>query len=311
MKKILMTSGDPNGVGLEVTAKALEQLGPQRGAQFYIFRSTLGEATQTARLDKHFKRLVVSSWEQAQKIKPNFQTLIDIQSSEPAPRWVEVAARACHGGFASGLVTAPLSKTLIQKSGYKKAKGHTEILQQITGASDVHMVFIGQHFNVLLATGHIPLEQVPRTLTKKKLETALQHALALRKVLKKSLQHKPVALLGLNPHAGEAGLLGKQELQIFSPLIKKYQNVVGPLPPDVAFLKKNWDQFSVFVCPYHDQGLIPFKMIHGAQGYHLTFGLPFIRTSVDHGTAFDIYGKNKADPSSMKAAIQACLKLSR
>jgi len=148
-------------------------------------------------------------------------------------------------------------------------------------------------------------------LTSEVLEIALNQALKLRKILKKPLQKLPVALVGLNPHAGESGLLGSEEISTFQPLLKKLKEVVGPLPPDTAFLKQNWNKFSVFVCPYHDQGLIPFKMIHGTQGFHLTFGLTFVRTSVDHGTAFDIYGKNKADGSSMLDAIKACIAMSR
>jgi 4-hydroxythreonine-4-phosphate dehydrogenase len=208
------------------------------------------------------------------------------------------------------MATAPLSKTLVQKEGYQ-AKGHTEILQKVSGVSDVHMVFIGSNFNVLLATGHLPLQKVPGFLTQEVLQKALDHALQLRKILSPKLRKKPIALLGLNPHAGEAGVLGKEEIRVFKPLLPQYKAVEGPLSPDAAFLEQNWSRYSVFVCPYHDQGLIPFKMVHGTRGFHLTFGLTFVRTSVDHGTAFDIYGKNKADGSSMYDAIKACLELSR
>jgi 4-hydroxythreonine-4-phosphate dehydrogenase len=311
MKRILLTSGDPNGVGLEVTAKALEKLGPQKGVQFILFRSSDSELKQLKRIDKKFNRIVVKSLEEAFSLNNlKASDLIDIESSESAPRWVEVAATACHKKHADGMVTAPLSKTLIQKQGYN-AKGHTEILQKISGAKDVHMVFIGKEFNVLLATGHVAIEKISETLTTDVLEKALTQALNLRKILPKPLQKRPVALVGLNPHAGESGILGKQEIELFSPLIKKFKGVVGPLVPDAAFLKQNWKKFSVFVCPYHDQGLIPFKMIHGTEGFHLTYGLSFLRTSVDHGTAFDIYGKNKADGSSMLDAIRACIAMSR
>jgi 4-hydroxythreonine-4-phosphate dehydrogenase len=311
MKKILLTSGDPNGVGLEVTAKALEILGPQKGVQFYLFRSKKSELKQLKRIDKNFDRKTFSSLEDALKNpSQKSKVLFDIESSESAPRWVEIAATACHKKIADGMATAPLSKTLIQKEGYQ-AKGHTEILQKIAGVQDVHMVFIGREFNVLLATGHMPIENVSQALTSETLEKALNQALNLRKILRKPLQNKPVALVGLNPHAGESGLLGKEELNVFQPLVSKLKDVVGPLVPDAAFLKQNWSKYSVFVCPYHDQGLIPFKMIHGTHGFHLTFGLTFVRTSVDHGTAFDIYGKNKADGSSMKDAIKACIEMSR
>ena len=311
MKKILLTSGDPNGVGLEVTAKALEKLGPQKNVQFILFRSPKSELKQLKRIDKKFDRVVVHSLNEALKFSSKKSSqFLDIESSDSAPKWVELAATACHEKSADGMVTAPLSKTLIQKEGYN-AKGHTEILQKIAGVKDVHMVFIGKEFNVLLATGHMALAKVPEAVTTEVLELALNQALKLRKILKKPLQKLPIALVGLNPHAGESGLLGQEEITTFSPLVKKIREIVGPLPPDAAFLKQNWKKFSVFVCPYHDQGLIPFKMIHGTHGFHLTFGLTFIRTSVDHGTAFDIFGKNKADGSSMLDAIKACIAMSR
>ncbi|MFN8790190.1 MAG: PdxA family protein [Bdellovibrionales bacterium] len=314
MKLFALTSGDPNGVGLEVTAKALEMLGPQSGSQFVLFRSSSSEIRQLKRLDSKFKRVTVGSFEEGLRFfrqSPNSKVLLDLEHPKSAPFWVEEAATLCHEGILKGLITAPLSKTLIQKAGFK-AKGHTEILQKVTGTSKVHMVFVGEHFSVLLATGHIPLAKVSKALTAKELKVAVQSALNLRKILPSHKRRKPVAILGLNPHAGEGGILGQEEQRIFQGALKGLSPVVGPLSPDAAFSKGNWDRFSVFVACYHDQGLIPFKMIHGTQsGYHLTFGLPFIRTSVDHGTAFDIYGQNKADGHSMRDAIQACLELSR
>jgi len=314
MKLFALTTGDPNGVGLEVTAKALEALGPQSGCQFVIFRSSSSEVRQFKRLESQFRRVTVASFEDALRFyrkSPNAKVLLDIEHPKSAPFWVEEAATLCHKKVLRGMITAPLSKTLIQKAGFK-AKGHTEILQQVTGTSKVHMVFVGEYFSVLLATGHLPLAKVSKALTTGELKVAVKSALNLRKILPSHKRRKPVAVLGLNPHAGEGGLLGPEETRIFPAALKGLRPVVGPLSPDAAFSKSNWARFSVFVACYHDQGLIPFKMIHGTEsGYHLTFGLPFIRTSVDHGTAFDIYGQNKADGRSMRDAIKACLELSR
>ncbi len=311
MKKILLTSGDPNGIGLEVTAKALEKLGPQKGVQFFLLRSPKSELNQLKRIDKKFNRILCHNLDEAFELASNNKVeLLDIESSLSAPHWVEIAALACHQKLANGMVTAPLSKTLIKNEGYV-AKGHTEILQKIAQVKNVNMVFIGSEFNVFLVTGHMALKNVPEALTTNLLKTAIDQALTIRKALNKPLRKLPIALLGLNPHAGESGLLGTEEVKIFKPLLKNQRSIVGPIPPDTAFLKKNWNKFSLFICPYHDQGLIPFKMIHGTKGFHLTFGLPFIRTSVDHGTAFDIYGKNKADGSSMLDAIKACIEMSR
>src|ERR1044072_624393 len=154
MKKILLTAGDPQGVGLEVTAKALESLGPQKMAQFYLFRSAKSELKQLKRIDRKFKRIVVPPLEvalekSADRRWASSKILFDIESPDSPPRWVETAAQACHTKVAAGMVTAPISKTLIQRSGYN-AKGHTEILQKVAGVEDVHMVFIGKHSKVLL-----------------------------------------------------------------------------------------------------------------------------------------------------------------
>lgn len=314
MKRFAVTCGDPNGIGLEVAAKALHSLGPQRGAQFVLYRSKDSEISQLKRLKKKFQCVSVTSLSEIQSHRGNSKTLFDYTHSKAAPFWVQEAAEACVAKSFSGLITAPLSKTLIQQNGFAAAKGHTEILQAAAKVPTVHMAFVGEKFNVLLATGHLPLNQVSQALTASHIKKTLDHALQLRQILPTRLRKKPLAILGLNPHAGESGLLGKEELSLFHPLLAQMnkRDYVGPLAPDVAFLPSNWTQYSLYVCCYHDQGLIPFKLVHGHDsGYHLTFGLPFIRTSVDHGTAFDIFGKGLADPASMIDAIKACLQLTK
>jgi 4-hydroxythreonine-4-phosphate dehydrogenase len=169
------------------------------------------------------------------------------------------------------------------------------------------MAFIGNHFNVLLATDHVALSKVEKSLIRSDLKSALSASLALKDLLKSK---KPIGLLGLNPHAGERGIIGHFELKYLKNLSNK--NFNGPLVPDAAFLKKNWSKYCVYLCLYHDQGLIPFKMQHGQDsGVHITMGLPFVRTSVDHGTAIDIYNQDLANPQSMRDAILLNLKLTR
>ncbi|MEN0058579.1 MAG: 4-hydroxythreonine-4-phosphate dehydrogenase PdxA, partial [Bdellovibrio sp.] len=211
--------------------------------------------------------------------------------------------------------TGPLSKTLIYESGLRDM-GHTDILKRVSKTQNVHMGFLGREFNVLLATAHIPLNKIAQSLTTENLSLALINANHLRKILPTSLARKPIGLLGLNPHAGEAGLIGDEEGQLFPSLLSFARQhkipVSGPLVPDAAFLKSNWKKYSVFLALYHDQGLIPFKLVHGQQsGVHISVGLPFIRTSVDHGTAKDIFEKNKALPHSMRDALTWAVKLSR
>lgn len=144
--------------------------------------------------------------------------------------------------------------------------GHTDILKSEAKAKIVHMAFLGDKFNVLLATGHLPLKSVAKTSVKS-LTAAISAANSVRTRLSPTLARKPLALIGLNPHAGENGLIGNEESLIFAKALrharKKGLRISGPLVPDAAFLKENWNKFSLFISPYHDQGLIPFKMIHG------------------------------------------------
>ena len=165
---------------------------------------------------------------------------------------------------------------------------------------------------MLLATGHQPLQTAVAEFNREALLEALKAAAQMRGLLKTSRRRKPLALVGLNPHAGEDGLIGREEVWFREVMKASRLPVEGPLVPDAAFLPQNWDKYSVYVCPYHDQGLIPFKMIHGFQsGVHLTLGLPFVRTSVDHGTAKDLFGKGKANPGSMLEALRAAIHLSK
>lgn len=313
--RIGITTGDQDGIGPEVTAKALYKIGPQRNVHFFLWRSPQFPKKYLRLIDKKFRRVVYTTWADALKGGVgSHKEIADICSTTAPPLWVDSAAQAATYGHLEALVTAPLSKTLIQDSGLKDI-GHTDILSRVTGAKELFMTFLGKHFNVLLVTGHRPLSQVPALLTERRLTTALLAAHSMSGHLKKKGANK-IGLLGLNPHAGEAGLIGSEETSIFEPLIARMQNdkfpIEGPLVPDAAFLQKNWSRYSFFVCPYHDQGLIPFKMAHQHKsGCHLTLGLPFIRTSVEHGTAKDIAGKNIADPSSMVSALDWAVNLSR
>jgi len=314
--KIAITSGDQDGIGPEVTAKALYKIGPQKGVHFFLWRSPAFPKKYLALIDKKFRRKTFSSWAEALKASPSSRKeLFDINSPAPPPKWVEIAAQAGCYKHLDALVTAPLSKTLIADSGFTEI-GHTEILSRVSGEKDLFMGFLGAKFNVLLATGHIPLHRAPGALTCELLTKALRagHLLATLTGTKKRVPR--IAVVGMNPHAGENGLLGDEEREIFLPVIEKLKSekisVDGPLVPDAAFLPHNWDKYSVFVTPYHDQGLIPFKVVHAHKGgCHITMGLPFVRTSVEHGTAKDIAGKDKADSSSMQDALLRAILLSR
>jgi 4-hydroxythreonine-4-phosphate dehydrogenase len=307
MKKIVITTGDEDGIGLEVTLKALKEIGPQKKFVFVVF---ISKKIKSFRLPG-FKSELFKNLNSALESSPKFKNSIFLIYSPNSPaKWVEQAATACFQKKAFALVTGPLSKPKIKSSGLKDL-GHTEILKRITKSKSVKMCFIGRYFNVVLATGHIPISKVSSRLQLEDLKNCIQNTNNLRKTL--SLK-KPLALIGLNPHAGDQGLIGNEELILLNRVIAASQKIgiplEGPLVPDVAFNKKNWKKYSFFIACYHDQGLIPFKMAHGFSGVHYSLGLPIIRTSVDHGTAQDIFGKNLADPSSMKDAIKWAIKFS-
>jgi len=303
MKRLLITTGDHDGIGTEVSAKALAALGPQKGFQFVVFRSPQTPPQHLKWLDKKFKRLTLEAGEPWPKEMSN-RVLLDVVSDEAPARWVEQAARLCLKKNAHGIVTAPLSKTGIAAAGLKD-RGHTEIFQRLCGLKDVYMAFWGRHFKLVLLTDHRPLMSVAKALTPKRIRGGLAMAKRLRQLAKSKL---PIALVGLNPHAGESGLLGTEE-RLFKPFLRG-KDVQGPMVPDAAFLPTQWKKFSVYVCPYHDQGLIPFKLVHGFdEGVHLTLGLPFVRTSVDHGTAKELFGLNRAKHGSMREAIELAIEL--
>lgn len=311
--KIALTTGDVDGIGFEVTAKALNTIVPSKGVQFIMWRPESVDKKYLKLIDKKWTRITVDNLEEALKIDGPY--LVDIASDLTPAEWVEISAKACLSGKISAMATAPLSKTSIKEAGFKDL-GHTDILKRLSKSKFVNMGFVGEKFNVVLATAHHPLKDVSKKLNFETLSQALLNANSLRLKLPKAQSKLPIGILGLNPHAGEKGLIGREELDLF-PKIEKFatQNripIVGPLVPDAAYFESNWKKYSIYLALYHDQGLIPFKMIHGQDsGVHISLGIPMIRTSVDHGTAKDIFGKNIANPSSMADAIMWAVKLAR
>lgn len=207
-------------------------------------------------------------------------------------------------GRASAVVTAPISKETWRRAGLPD-NGHTGYLTRASGAPRTAMMFWSAGLKVLLFTIHVPLREVAPALSSPEIVSFLRFAdRELRRLF-----HRPFRFLvaGLNPHAGEGGYLGSEEREIIAPALAAVAGpleVIGPLPPDAVFLRAQREgPETVVICWYHDQGLIPFKLLHRNQGVNLTLGLPFIRTSPDHGTASDIAGRGIADPGSMIAAL--------
>ena len=281
-KRIGITAGNPDGIGRIVVERSLQKLGPQKNFQFIVWTDKKAKALKITK----FKVRVFKNSKEALASPFCFREILEIKSSNLAGDWVEEAGLLCLKNKLSALVTGPISKHLMKKS-KQGALSHTDLLKKLSKTKDVFMSFLGEHFNLILLTDHIPFSQIK--INRKQLETLLVKALKFRKILKPSLQNKPLGLLGLNPHAGEEGLLGSEEEKILKPLILKFnKEVEGPLVPDSAFLKKNWNRYSFYISLYHDQGLPTFKTIHNHKGVSVSLGLPFIRTGVDHGTGVDL-----------------------
>lgn len=316
MKKplhIAITTGDSNGIGCEISAKALARIRPHQGVQFFLWRSPSIPRRHLQLIDRHFKRITVQDWPSALRHKSADynKTLIEIESPLAPAKWVETMAKAGMSKTIDALVTAPLSKTEIVSSGLKD-NGHTDILKRISKQKNIYMCFLGKEFNVVLLTGHTSIKKAYTQIN----EDLLKNCLTLTHELKEHLPYrqksKPIGVVACSPHAGEEGIIDDKERLVYRPVLNELKNISsqGPLVPDVCFQKSFWKKYSFYIASYHDQGLIPFKMVHGANsGVQLSLGLPFIRTSVDHGTAKDIYNKNKADSGSMENAIRIAIRL--
>lgn len=297
MKQIHIVTGDVDGIGLEVSLKALKSIGVVKNIQFYLWRGPGKDLLLKKDFPFHVSKV-------GQFCEVPSAQLVEICSSDSPVLWVKKASQLCLEDVKNrALVTAPLSKIQIKKDGFN-FKGHTDLLKKLFGCPFLFMCFLGEKFNVVLLTDHEPLSQVK--ITPSLLKKGLEQTLLFRKKLSLT---RPIGVLGLNPHAGEEGLLGAEEQNIFSSVLNQYskKDVKGPLVPDIAFQPQNWSQYSFYLCAYHDQGLIPFKMVHPQRGIQTTLGLPFVRTSVDHGTAKDIFGQNKASFLSMEKAIETAL----
>jgi 4-hydroxythreonine-4-phosphate dehydrogenase len=238
------------------------------------------------------------------------------EAAQAAVAWLREGARRCLDGELDALVTAPVNKEAIVRSG-QAFVGQTEFLSELAGAKRTAMMLLGQDdrgrwLRVALVTTHIPLKFVSDHITKEKIEMTIE--LATQACRDLGLKRARIAICGLNPHAGEGGKMGTEEQTTIGPAVaaakQRGLDVVGPMSADSLFYYAFRGDYEAVVAMYHDQGLVPLKMIGFETGVNWTLGLPFVRTSPDHGTAYDIAGKGRAEPSSMLAAIELAKKLS-
>jgi 4-hydroxythreonine-4-phosphate dehydrogenase len=238
--------------------------------------------------------------------------VLSAEAGNAAYETIVRAVRDAQAGGIQGIVTAPINKEALALAGLPW-RGHTEMLASLTNASNVAMMFWSEKLRVVLATIHIPLASVPAALTIDSVAGIIE--LTNRELPRFGIARPRIALAGLNPHAGEHGVLGSEEISVLEPAVARSAkagiDVEGPFPGDTIFLRAMRGDFDVVVACYHDQGLIPIKMAAFGQAVNVTLGLPIVRTSVDHGTAFDIAGKNIADPESMVQAVLLAARLAR
>lgn len=280
--RIAITAGDPSGIGPEIARKAMAD----------------------ARVSSVCEPLFYGS---QQSFAPG---VLSADAGHAAYDTIVRAVRDAQSGGIHGIATAPINKEALALAGLPW-RGHTEMLAALTNTTNVAMMFWSEKLRVVLATIHIPLARVPAALTLESVSGIIE--LTHRELPRFGIARPRLALAGLNPHAGEHGVLGSEEIEILEPAVARCReigvDISGPFPGDTIFLRAMRGEFDLVIACYHDQGLIPVKMAAFGQAVNVTLGLPIIRTSVDHGTAFDIAGKNVADPESMVQAVLLAAKL--
>ena len=315
-----ISCGDLNGIGIELIIKAfsdnrvLDQCTPVIFASNKVinfYRKSIPEINFNYQHAKDLSRLnnkqvnVFNCWEEDVTISPG---QLNETGGSYAIKSLKTAVEALKHNHIHGLVTAPVHKKNIQTPDFNFT-GHTPFLKKYFDANDVVMLLCSGNFRVALVTEHLPLAEVTQFITR---EIILSKLSILHQSLMRDfgIDKPKIAILGLNPHAGDEGLIGKEEEDIIKPAIKEAKHtmiVSGPYSADAFFARRYHERFDAVLAMYHDQGLIPFKALSIGEGVNFTAGLPIVRTSPDHGTAFDIAGKNKADASSFLTAVFECI----
>jgi 4-hydroxythreonine-4-phosphate dehydrogenase len=316
-----ISCGDINGIGLEIIIKTMADnrildfctpvvFANNKVLNFY--RKSLADININFTSAKELNRInqkqinLYNCWEEEVNVNPGI--LNDI-GGKYAIKSLTTAGQALKDNFINGLVTAPLHKSNTQTENFKFT-GHTPYLKNLYGVSDVAMFMIAENMRIALLTEHVAITDIAKNITRENIISKLQ---IINNSLKRDFNiSKPrIAVLGLNPHAGDEGLIGKEEEEIIKPAVKEAKQrdifCFGPYPADAFFARGQYEKFDAVLAMYHDQGLIPFKSLAIGEGVNYTAGLPGVRTSPDHGVAFDIAGQGKADESSFREAIYKCI----
>jgi len=316
---IAITMGDPAGIGPEIIAKTIDEKRVFAECRPVVLGDE-GILTYTTRWLKSSVTIKRIEGPEEGVFEAGTLNLIPLSNLTPeevplgapqkkggeaAYRYIERGVQLAQGGSIDAVVTAPISKEALNAAGYA-FPGHTELLASLTGAEYPVMMLAGPRLRVVLVTIHLPLRAVPAALSTERISRTIRITdQGLREYWGIASPH--VAVAGLNPHAGEGGLFGSEEREVIMPAIEECRHagmaVDGPFPPDSLFYHAASGRYDAVVSMYHDQGLIPLKLLHFRDGVNITLGLPIIRTSVDHGTGYDIAGRGVADPLSLINAI--------
>lgn len=318
-----ISTGDVTGIGPEVTLKALSRLEPHDTTRFLL----LGDETLFRDLNERWqiglKLQAFRNYDEPGRfflLNPHQPVPAGLSpgaspAANAAVAWLKDAALRCLRGELDAMVTAPVSKEAILRAGHHFV-GQTEFLSALAGTDRTAMMLLGHDerdrwLRVVLATTHVPVKRISECLTQDKIELAIDRAVDACRLL--GLPRRRVAVCGLNPHAGEGGKLGTEEIDVIQPAVAaartRHPDIEGPFAADALFYYVLQGDYDAVVAMYHDQGLAPLKMIGFETGINWTVGLPFIRTSPDHGTAYGIAGTGTANPSSMLAAIRLARQL--
>jgi 4-hydroxythreonine-4-phosphate dehydrogenase len=309
--RLALTLGDPAGVGPEIVAKVCHDPEVREAAELVVVGRPMLLAAGAVAARLHMPEVEMVPAGEGRHITPGQP---GPATGAQAAAFIETAVSLCLSGDVAGMVTAPISKDALRAAGYADT-GHTSMLGRLLGVERPVMMLLGPRLKVVLATIHCAYNEVPRRLTT---EGIVHVARVTHQALVRhwGLPAPRLVVAALNPHAGENGIFGDEEARVITPAVTALRAegmaVTGPLPPDTLFWRAVVrDEFDAVVCMYHDQGLIPLKLLHFDEAVNVTLGLPIIRTSVDHGTAFEIAGKGRANPASLKAAIMLAASMAR
>ncbi len=318
LPRIVVTMGDPSGIGPEVIVKALSDAPLRHQARFLVVGNSPLFARALELIGVPLRLVQVSGFDDP-AFDPDALNLLDAvavdwhrlplgmpsaEGGKGAAQAVEIATHLTLNGVANGMVTAPISKQALQMAGVP-FPGHTEFLAALCGVKETRLMLVCDELRVVHATGHMALREAIAALTPERIVRTAELSLPVLHWL--GVEHPRIAVASLNPHAGEGGMFGEEDERIVRPAVEelrtKGHEVYGPLPADSVFWRARNGEFDLVVALYHDQGHIPIKVLAFERSVNLTVGLPIIRTSPDHGVAFDIAWQNKANPTSMKMAM--------